>query len=140
MSSDPPIWRGTRPSHGITRVQAYSLRSLKKGECGPLSTGPAGRELKRDGSMVACKGYSPKHKKRRLAEASALKEGGGITPQTVNLRVCPPARPAPRSPQPATPLRQSPTAWRPPRASYRPSSIVVHASPYPNATSPYRPA
>src|SRR5262245_48334729 len=89
MSSDPPIWRGTRPSHGITRIQAYSLRSLKKGECGPLSTGPAGRELKRDGSMVACKGYSPKHKKRRLAEASALKEGGGITPQTVNLRVCP---------------------------------------------------
>jgi hypothetical protein len=49
----PPIWRGTRTSHSITRVQAYSLRSLKKAECGPLGTGPGGgRELKRGGTVT----------------------------------------------------------------------------------------
>ena len=28
-SSDPPIWRGTRPSDSTTRVQAYSMLPLK---------------------------------------------------------------------------------------------------------------
>ena len=46
-----PHWRDSRPSHIITRVHAYSLRSLKKAECGPLSTGPRGsRELERRGA------------------------------------------------------------------------------------------
>ena len=34
-----PMWRGTRPSHSITRVQAYSRFHGKMLECCPLSTG-----------------------------------------------------------------------------------------------------